>query len=83
MMLDGMKPPLTTSGAGPTKRLDRKEHIREEHIRTLSLRTQYSGGAPAVASKTRGAPPPRGTTPPQYLGTRNAWGAIARIGLVR
>jgi hypothetical protein len=40
MMLDGMKPPLTTSGAGPTKRLD-----REEHIRTLSLRTQYSGGA--------------------------------------
>jgi hypothetical protein len=34
MMLDGMKPPLTTIGAGPTKRLD-----REEHIRTLSLRT--------------------------------------------
>ena len=49
LMLDGMKPPLTTSGVGPIKRLD-----GEEHIRTLSLPAQYSRGARAVASGTRG-----------------------------
>jgi len=69
-MLDGMKPPLTTSGVGPIKRLD-----GEEHIRTLSLPEQYSGGAKAVASETRGDH--LLAEQPQYSGTRFAWKARA------
>ena len=75
-MLDGMKPPLTTSGVGPIKRLD-----GEEHIRTLSLPEQYSGGAKAVASETRGDH--LLAEQPQYSGTRFAWeAAVAPVDRV-
>ena len=63
-MLDGMKPPLTTSGVGPIKRLDGEEHIRTlcsprntaavpgqsrpRRVATTSLRNNRSIRAPAL-----------------------------------